>query len=258
MWPQTACLHEQEYPMTNHVLLDNVTHKHLKINRAWRPNQGYDVNLARVFPVELGALQAEYPLFFIRNVDSGHFETVALLGFEDSENLYLGDDQWLARAVPMSIERQPFLIGFQDQAGGPDQTPVIHVDMDHPSISESEGTPVFLPHGGEGPLLEHINTLLASIHAGHQASQDFSRLLVGLDLIESLDLEVEFNDGSRHALKGLYTINEERLRALNADSLATLHEKGYLQHIYMLLASLPKLAVLIERKNRLIEAAGSA
>ena len=240
--------------MTNHALLDNVTHKNLKINRAWSRNQGFDVNLARVFPVELGALQAEYPLFFIRNSGSGHFETIALLGFDDAENLYLGGNEWLARTRPMSIERQPFLIGFQEDDDRPEKTPVVHIDMDHPSISESEGEPVFLPHGGESPLLERINTLLATIHDGHRASQDFSRLLVGLDLIESLDLVVEFNDGSKHSLKGLYTINEERLSGLNAASLGTLHDKGYLQHVFMLLASLPNLAVLIERRNRRIDA----
>jgi hypothetical protein len=242
--------------MTRHVLLDNITHKNLGIKRHWAPGQGYDVNMARVFPVELGALQAEYPLFFIRNAESGQFETIALLGFDESENLYLDQGQWLARAVPMSIERQPFLIGFQDDGDSAEKVPVVHIDMDHPAVSESEGEPVFLPHGGESPLLEHVNRLLASIHEGHGAAQDMSRLLVGLDLIESLDLEVEFSDGSRHKLQGLYTINEDRLRKLNAASLGTLHEKGYLQHVYMMLASLPKLAILIERRNQLIAATG--
>ena len=244
--------------MARHELLDNVTHKDLRIDRRFTPGHGYDVQLARVFPVELGALQAEYPLFFVRNADSGHHDLVALLGFDDAENLYLGDEEWLARNLPLSIERQPFLIGFQErqEQGMPGSTPVVHVDMDHPAVSRSQGEPVFLPHGGESPMLERINRVLATIHEGHQASQDFSRLLVGMDLIESLNLEIEFENVQRHALEGLYTINEERLKTLNAESLGLLHQKGYLQHIFMILASLPQLAVLIERKNRrLAEAA---
>jgi len=237
--------------MSRHELLDNVRHKHLKIERSYVPGCGFDTHVARVFPVELGALQAEYPLFFIRNASTGHFDLIALLGFDETENLYLGDEGWLASRIPMSIERGPFLIGFQEQTdnGAPVQVPVIHVDMDHPWVSESEGEPVFLPQGGESPLLERVNTLLATIHAGHQASESFSQLLVGLDLIESLDLEVEFDDGSRHALKGLYTIHEERLAGLDGNSLASLHEKGALRDIYMMLASLPQLGKLIERKN---------
>lgn len=245
--------------MAQHQLLDNVTHKDVRVNRRYRPQHGYDSQLARVFPVELGALQAEYPLFFVRNADSGHFDLIALLGFAEAENLYLGNDEWLARNLPLSIERQPFLIGFQahSEPGQPGEVPVVHIDMAHPAVCASGGEPVFLPHGGESPLLERINTVLGMIHEGHQASEDFSRLLVGLDLIESLDLEVSFDDGSRQALKGLYTINENRLRQLNPESLGLLHGKGYLQHIYMMLASMPQLAVLIGRKNQRLAASGA-
>lgn len=242
--------------MPRHEPLDNVTHKDLRIDRRLARGRGYDVQLARVFPVELGPLQAEYPLFLTRNADSGHFDLVVLLGLETSENLYLGEDEWLARTLPLSIERQPFLIGFQsaEQAGMSEQVPVVHVDMDHPAVSETVGEPVFLPHGGDSPLLERINTVLSTIHAGHQASEDFSRALVGLDLVESIELEIELNDGSRRSLKGLHTINEERLGRLDADSLGMLHQQGYLQHIYMMLASMPQLAVVIERKNRQLDA----
>lgn len=240
--------------MNRHELLDNVRHKDLKIERRYGPQRGFDKHVARVFPIELGALQAEYPLFFIRNASSGRFDLVALLGFEETENLYLGAEGWLAQRIPMSIERGPFLIGFQEQMdnGVPVQMPVIHVDMNHPWVSDSRGEPVFLPHGGESPLLERVSTLLATIHAGHQATETFSQLLVGLDLIESLDLEVEFDDGSKHALKGLYTIHEERLAGLDGNTLGSLHQKGALRDIYMMLASLPNLSALIERRNRMM------
>ena len=75
--------------MTHHVLLDNVTHKNLRVKTAYAKNHGYDVSVARVFPVEFRQLQMEYPLFFIKNSDNGHFETVVLLGFSNNENLYL-------------------------------------------------------------------------------------------------------------------------------------------------------------------------
>ena len=67
-------------------------------------------------------------------------------------------------------------------------------------------------------------------------------------------LDVEFNDGTRHSLEGLYTINEERLTALNAGALEALHAKGHLASVFMMLASLPQLAALIERKNARLDA----
>lgn len=237
--------------MADHQLLDNITHKNLRIDRHYRLGCGFDHHLARVFPAEFGALQAEYPLFLIRNASTGHYDFVALLGFGPEENLYLGNDEWLARVIPWTIERQPFLIGFegQNQPSSSSAKPIIYVDMDHPSISQDQGQAVFLPHGGESVLLEQVNQILGRIHEGHQASEALSRTLSGLDLVESLNLEVAFENGQKHALNGLYTINEDRLRDLNPESLGLLHQQGYLQHIYMVLASMPKLAVLIDRKN---------
>lgn len=240
--------------MTKHALLDNVTHKDLKVKATYEKGRGYDVSVTRVFPVEFSQLQSDYPLFFMKNTDTGHFESVALLGFTENENLYLGDDGWDAACIPLSIQRQPFLIGFQEKSdsGIPVQEPVVHIDLDHPSISQTDGERVFLEHGGESSLLERMTSILMTIHQGHEFSQSFSQLLVGLELIESLALEIEFKDGSKQTLGGLYTINEDKLRGLSANGLEVLHKKGHLKDIYMMLASLPNVAKLIERKNSVV------
>lgn len=238
--------------MTNHALLDNVTHKDLRVIRDYARVAGYDVNVARVFPSEFMQLQAEYPLFFVRNKEAGNFEPIAVFGFADKENLYLDENGWDASYVPLSIERQPFLIGFQEQVvdGVPTEAPVVHIDLDHPSVSETEGEPVFLPQGGESPLLERISSVLMTVHQGHEAAKSLSEMLVGLELVESLTLEARLSDGSLQSLKGLYTINEDKLQSLNANALEALHRKGHLRDIYMMLASLPNVSRLIERKNR--------
>lgn len=242
--------------MTNHVLLDNVTHKDLRVSKKYEKGFGFDFNVARVLPSELIPLQMEYPLFFIKNSESGQFETVALLGFSDDENLYLGGADWDASYVPLTMERQPFLIGFQeqDEAGVPTQVPVVHIDLDHPSVNDSEGERVFLEHGGASPFLERMTSVLMTIYQGDEPSQSFSQLLVGLELIESLAVDIEFDDGSRQGLAGLYTINEDKLRDLNANALDALHQKGHLQDIYMMLASMPNLEKLVKRKNKLLSA----
>ena len=238
--------------MTNHVMLDNVTHKDLRVVRDYARVPGYDVSAARVFPSEFVQLQMEYPLFFIRNKEEGGFDPIALLGFEDKENLYLDETGWDADYVPLTIERGPFLVGFQEQVvdGVPTRAPVVHIDLDHPGVSENEGERVFLPGGGESPLLERISSVLMTIHQGHEAAKSFSEMLVGLELIESMTLEAGLKDGSKQSLTGLYTINEDKLQSLNANALESLHKKGHLRDIYMMLASLPNVSRLIERKNR--------
>lgn len=240
--------------MTNHALLDNVTHGNLRVNTIYEKGHGFDVNSTRVFPVEFTQLQMDYPLFFVKSRESGHFESVALLGFSEGENLYLKDGRWDAAYLPLTIARQPFLIGFQEQLddGIPKTMPVVHVDLDHPSVSYTDGEPVFLEHGGEGALLERISSILMTIHQGYENSEALSKLLVGLELIESVDVKIEFNDGSKQNISGLYTINEDKLRDLNADGLEALHKNGHLQTVYMMLASMPNMTRLIDRKNSIL------
>lgn len=244
--------------MTHHAVLDNVTHRDLRVRTVYARGQGFDFNVTRVVPSEFARLQREYPLFLVRNPESGDFESVALLGFDKGENLYLTGNSWDAEELPLTIQRQPFLIGFQERLvnGVPQQDPVVHVDLDHPSVSWTEGEPVFLPQGGESPYLERINGVLSLVHEGHAAGQSLSRVLVGLELIESIAVNVEFDDGSKQALAGLYTINEDRLRGLAGSALEALHTRGHLQDVFMLLASLLSMKPLIARRNRRLQGRG--
>lgn len=238
--------------MTRHELLNNISHRDLRVRRVYAHGEGYDSNVARVFPSEFVVLQREYPLFFTRNAESGHFEPVALLGFSTSENLFLGDTGWNADYVPLSIQRQPFLIGFQEREvdGIPSRVPVVHIDLDHPSVSTTEGEALFLAEGGDSPCLEQAASVLKVVHEGHEENRALSQVLVGLELVESVKVEVEFVDGSRQALSGLFKINEEKLRALSGNALETLNRSGHLQSVFLMLASLASMPRLIERKNR--------
>jgi len=237
--------------MARHEMLDNVSHRDLRIRREFRPGCGFDFNIIRAFPGELGALQNEYPLFLMKNTESDHFEPVALLGFNEGENLYLADGRWDAMALPLAIERQPLLIGYQQQTidGAPTRAPVVHIDLDHPSVSREAGQPLFLPHGGESEWLQHQTAVLKSILEGHEDIPRLSQTLVGLELIQSISLDIEFVDGSKQSVEGLYAIDEDRLAALPGSALETLNRAGDLRSIFMLLASLPNLRRLIERKN---------
>ncbi|MGA0265346.1 MAG: SapC family protein [Lysobacterales bacterium] len=244
--------------MTQHAILDNITHKDLKIVPGYRPGQGFEVSVARVFPLEFSQLQMEYPIVFTRNKETGHFEPIAILGLERDENLFLTDAGWGARYIPLTIQRQPFLIGFQEsvEAGVPQRNPVVHIDLDHPKVSQTEGEPVFLSHGGESELLERMSSILMTIHQGADVNERFSKVLVGLDLIEPSTMEMVLDNGETLNLSGLHIINEDRLKALAGPALEALHQHGHLQDVFMMLASLPNFRRLIDRKNARLKAQG--
>ncbi len=238
--------------MANHVLLNNVQHKDLRIITDRAAKYGDNIMCVDTFPFEFRNLQAHYPIFFRKDKNTDQFQPVAVFGFEQQENLFLNENGWDADYVPLMIERQPFLIGFQNiqEDGVSTQNTVIHIDMDNTRISQTEGETVFLPHGGNSEYIEHINSVLQAIHDGQKANQSFVEMLVEFDLLESFVLDVELNNSSSNRLLGFYTINEEKLDQLSGDALAILNSKGYLQPIYMAVASLSNIRLLIERKNK--------
>ncbi len=229
--------------MTNAVLLNNVAHADLRIITTRGAAWGDEVMSTVVFPVEFRSLQAHYPIVFQKTADATGFQPIALFGLQDGQNLFLGPGGWEAHYLPIAIERQPFMIG---KSG--DEL-VVHVDLDHPRVSMSEGEQVFLSHGGATEFLERVNSLLLAIHEGLQDSAALVEALLELGLLESFVLDVERADGSQGRLAGLYTIDEDRLGALDATALERLHRAGHLQSIYMVLASASNFRDLIEREN---------
>lgn len=230
--------------MTRSVLLNNVTHRDLRVVTRHGAAWGDDVMSALVFPTEFRNLQAHYPVVFQKTADGTGFQPVAVLGFEPGQNLFLGAEGWDASYVPIAIERQPFMIGFDGDE------PVVHVDMDHPRVGTAEGEPVFLPHGGATEYLERVNSLLLAIHEGVQATPAFVRALLENDLLEAFVLDAEGPDGAPARLAGLYTVNEERLARLSGAALQALNEAGHLLPIYMAVASIGRFRDLIERRAR--------
>lgn len=229
--------------MANPVLLNNVDHKELRVITRRGAAYGDNLMLAVTFPAEFRTLQAHYPIVF-RKSAAGAFEPVALFGFQEGENLFLRDGRWEATDLPLSVERLPFLIG----ANG--QELMMHVDLDNPRVSSTEGEPVFLPHGGNSEFLERMNSTLLALHQGLQEVPGFTEALLQNELLESFVFDIELDDGSQNRLAGFYTINEDRLATLDGAVLERLNRSGYLAAIYFAMASLSNFRALIERKNR--------
>ncbi len=230
--------------MSNHVLLNNIDHKDVRIITRRGAAYGDDVMLAITFPSEFRDLQAHYPVVFRKTPDGTSFEPVVLFGFQDRENLFLGPDGWDANYVPIAVERQPFLIGMTNGE------PMVHIDIASPRVSKADGEAIFLTHGGNTEFLEQVNSTLLSIYQGLQATPPFVAALLEHALLESFVVDIELDDGSQNRLEGFYTINEDKLNALDGEAVGRLHKFGYLQAIYMVLASLSNFRALIDRKNR--------
>lgn len=233
-------------------MLSNVEHKDLRIINRRGAEYGDDVMAVMTFPAEFRNIQAHYPIVFNKNAE-GTFIPLALLGFKDKQNLFLtreeGRNGWDAHYVPLMIERQPFYIG---------QTPngkMIQIDMDSPRVSRTDGELLFKEFGGNSDFLERAASMLATIDQGASATRPFVDALQEHGLLESFALDIQLYDGAQHRLTGFYTVQEEKLAKLGAEALGKLHEKGYLQAVFMVVASLANFRDLIARVGKLDAAA---
>ncbi|OYX61896.1 MAG: multidrug transporter [Novosphingobium sp. 32-60-15] len=240
--------------MSQHVIVDSVTHRDLRVLDTASAALGDNVMAALATPHEFRALQAYYPIVFRRDLATGQVSALALFGFENGENLFLEGNRWDAPCKPLAHAVQPFLIG---RAEGADDLGQVHIDLDHPRVSQANGGGVrlFDEDGRPSPLLENAAQLLGDLDGAYRASGAFFAAIERYDLLEPFTLEVPLVDGSKHTLVGFLAINEDKLRALDGAALAELHRDGHLMPLFMALASVSQFGGLVARRNARISGA---
>jgi hypothetical protein len=238
-------------PMTKTVALDSIAHKDLRVRTGFSAEFGDSVNMALVFPSEFVHVQREYPILFRRN-EEGAIQAYALLGLDKQENLFLNGNDWNGRYVPAVLQRGPFLIGFRKAEidGETANEPVIHVDLEHPRISTTEGEPIFLRHGGHSPFLERVNRMLQLIYTGADAAGPMYAAFEEAGLFEAKDIEIHLDDRVQYKVTGFLMLSPDALAKLDGASLEKLHKQGYLQAAVLVASSLGNINWLIELKNR--------
>lgn len=232
--------------MNNHQILTPADHSSLRIRTEAGRELGDGVMAALAVPNEFRRLACEYPILFRHDPASDSFSALALLGFEEGENLYLEGGEWRASVRPLSMAIRPFLVGRPREDGAPGQ---VHIDMDHPRISQTgEGTLVFDEDGKPTPYLEEVAAMLGALDEGYRASGAFFAALDRYELIEPFAMDVAMPGGAQHRMVGYHLVNEDRLAALEPGALAELHRGGHLGPAYAALTSLGNLAKLARRK----------
>ena len=238
--------------MPRYVMLNNVAHKDLRVITRYGAEFGDNTGTVLTFPTEFAEVQKEYPIFFRRDRETGEYQAVAVLGFEKNENLFLDNHRWNTAYLPAVVARGPFLIGFQERQidGETRSEPVIHVNLDHPRVNQTEGELVFMPHGGNSPYLDHIAAVLRDIRDGLEIGKAMFATFTAMDLIEPVKVEIKLNEQEAYGLTGLHTISPEKLSALDANSLYKLNQAGFLQLAFFVVASHGNVRKLMAMKQR--------
>jgi len=223
--------------MTNVALLNNHDHRALRVQAGASARYGDNQRFVAVILGEFPHLVAHYPILLTKDQNTGAFFAGAMLGFDEGENLFL-DERGMETYRPLNLQRGPFFTAGTEVA----------IDLDSPRVAAG-GKPLFTEQGEPTQYLQSIMALFRDLKPGLEMTKTFVESLVGLKLVEPIDIDLAFDDGSKRKLTGLYTVNQQVLSALPDATVVELFRKGYLQLIYLMMASLKQVPVLARRKN---------
>ena len=225
--------------VTNIVVLNTHTHAKLRVHAGASAELGDNQRFVPVAISEFPALALHYPILLSKDAETGTFYCGVMLGFDESENLFLPELQAKSVYRPLNLQRGPFYSSGTDLA----------IDLDHPRVARTGDQALFAESGDPTPYLSSMMNLMRELRPGLERTKLFIATLLNLKLVEPVKIDARFDDGSRRDVAGLYTINRQSLQEMSDADVVELFRRGYLQLIYHLLASLPHVSVLAQKKN---------
>lgn len=232
------------------VLLSNEQHQDVRVDTRASRELGDLVNRAILLSSEFNEAHKEFPILLFGDGSGEKFAAHAILGFDEDENLFVEDEEWMSSYVPASIARGPFSLGYVREEDEPSELVDVSVMIDEgdPRLGE-DGEPVFLELGGESPFLEGIRNTLRTIDAGMRADAVFYPLLREMDLLEQVNIRITVDDERQYEFAEYFTIDQEKLSALTEAQLTRLNQSGALGLVFFLISSISNFQRLIELKN---------
>jgi len=233
--------------MTQLVELSNEKHGDLKVADSSviafaQKQHAININVAEVCNAS-----SDFPLFFSRNGQSGRWMILTITSFEQERNLFIEDGQWTALHQPIVTQTYPF---YLMQAPNDQQGYTVGFEQSNEAFSTQTGQALFVNKKQASPYLNQVTQLLeASINQDIQTYQ-FSQALEELGLLKAIDILVEYHQEGTQTLRGLHTIDEDKLQSLTGEQLAALNSKGYLAPIYAILMSIQQLNAVISKHNK--------
>jgi hypothetical protein len=219
------------------VPLNRTAHKDLRIKGLQNLKFAHSVHSVPLTCTEFPVTARDIPILFA-GPDIASAGPMALLGLRQNENLFLDTDgQWAPGVyIPAFVRRYPFVLAEKPPgAEGDDFT--VFLDEAYEGFNDQEGDRLFQEDGSETDILKNAVTFLGEFQQHVARTKQFMDDLKKHDLLEARNVRLERN-GNVLNLNGLYVVNEEKLRKIDA---ATAHQfllDGTMGWIYAHLLSL--------------------
>jgi hypothetical protein len=237
------------------VPLNRTAHKDLRIKGLQNLKFAHNVHSVPLTCTEFPITARDIPILFA-GPDEVSAGPMALLGLRQNENLFVdADGQWAQNVyIPAFVRRYPFVLAEKPpEVEGDDFT--VFLDEAYEGFNSAEGERLFKEDGSETDMLKNAVNFLGEFQQHVARTKQFMEDLRKHDLLEPRNIRLERN-GNVINLNGLYVVNEEKLRKLDAETTHRFLADGTLGWIYAHLLSLMNIDRVGQRLAQREEAEG--
>ncbi|HTG38157.1 SapC family protein [Sphingomonas sp.] len=221
-------------------LLNAGDHAELRLG----PPSGPPPHFVQIVLDELAGAASICPIFLTKSPETGAFYVGAMLGFKADEAVLVDTAERSGTFDPLDWARRGFYVSGEQ----------IAIDAGDPRFADPAGEPMFERDGRPAPALVNMTRTLGRLKAGMDATQAFVDAMLAHKLVEAIDVSLDFDDGERLNLAGLYTISLDSLGELDDAAALALFRAGHLQAAYIMSQSLRQVARLARRRNERLAA----
>ena len=233
--------------MANFSPVRKEQHQNLKLAKQRNLSHVANQHIAPVTAAEFAQASASFPIVLIKNPDSPRFRSVIMLGIESGENLFYQADKWSGLSVPLSIGMVPFALGLDPEK---ENTLTACIDLDSEFVGEDKELALFDDEGKETEVLANVQDSLGRLYENERMTESFIKELEENDLLQELELNINLSSGEKKKLVGIFTISEEKVKALSDEKVVDFHKRGLFVPIYAMLGSLGQVNRLVQLRNQ--------
>ncbi len=196
---------------------------------------------------EIALASRDYPIAFVSGDGERSFLAMAILGLEDKQNLFVGDDgNWDPNTyVPAYVRRYPFCMAKVTADGKEQAERIACVEK---SALSDDGEPLYDDKGQPLATWEGTKNLLFEFEADLTRTEEMCATLHRLGLFEAFTVQAVPKGGAPLAMTGVHRVAEAKLLELPAEELKTLVRNGVLPRVYAHILSQLNFQRLLDRR----------
>lgn len=231
------------------VPLNREAHKDLRISPLLNLGFSAKAHSTPLACVEFPMAAHSFPILFAGDSDQD-MNPIALLGIRQNENLLVDENGHWAEGdyVPAFIRRYPFVLAERPEGDENRDNFAVFLDEAYEGFSTEEGRRLFNEDGSDTEVLKQAVNFLGEFQQHIERTRQFMKKLHELDLLVERNIEIRMPDKDT-IINGLRVVDEQKLYALDAQSLHSLMQDGSLTWIFAHLFSLTNLDRLIQRMH---------